>query len=206
MKKNILLILLIISFILICILTLTNNINSFDTTIYNFLINFRSDFLDFFFINITKLANTLTILIIVIILLLTLKKEDAILIGTSTISSVVFNTIIKHIIRRPRPSNLRLIHQGGYSFPSGHAMISICVYGMLIYLVFKNIKRKDIKIFLISLLTLLILSIGLSRIYVGVHYPSDVLAGYLLATIILIILINFYNKFRGNLNGKTSNK
>ena len=85
-------------------------------------------------------------------------------------------------------------------------MISICVYGMLIYLVFKNIKRKDIKIFLISLLTLLILSIGLSRIYVGVHYPSDVLAGYLLATIILIILINFYNKFRGNLNGKTSNK
>lgn len=206
MKKNILLILLIISFILICILTLTNNINSFDTTIYNFLINFRSDFLDFIFINITKLANTLTILIIVIILLLTLKKEDAILIGTSTISSVVINTIIKHIIRRPRPSNLRLIHQGGYSFPSGHAMISICVYGMLIYLVFKNIKRKDIKIFLISLLTLLILSIGLSRIYVGVHYPSDVLAGYLLATIILIILISFYNKFRGNLNGKTSNK
>ena len=75
MKKNILLILLILSFILICILTLTNNINSFDTTIYNFLINFRSDFLDFFFINITKFANTLTILIIVIILLLTLKKE-----------------------------------------------------------------------------------------------------------------------------------
>ena len=132
-----------------------------------------------------------------IILILTLKKEDGIILGISTISSVVTNTMIKYLIRRPRPSHLRLISQGGYSFPSGHSMISICVYGMLIYLILKNVENKKVKVLATITLILLITSIGLSRIYVGVHYPSDVLAGYLLASSLLIIIISVYNKTMG---------
>ena len=114
-------------------------------------------------------------------------------------SGGTLNTIIKNIIQRPRPDHLRLIKQGGYSFPSGHSMIAVCVYGTLIYLVHKKVKNKKIKILLEVLLTLLILLIGISRIYVGVHYPSDVLTGYLISIIILIVNISALEKqFRGN--------
>ncbi len=205
-KRFIILLLLFLSFLTITILVITNNIKPFDDTIYNYLISLRSNALDFYFINITKFANTVSILIIVVILLLTLKKEDGIILGISTISSVLVNTIIKLIIRRPRPNNLRLISQGGYSFPSGHSMISVCVYGILLYLVIKNIKNKSLKVVLTVLLLTLIISIGLSRIYVGVHYPSDVLAGYLLASSLLIIIITISDKFRGNINEKVGCK
>ena len=78
-------------------------------------------------------------------------------------------------------------------------MIAVCVYGTLIYLVHKKVKNKKIKILLEVLLTLLILLIGISRIYVGVHYPSDVLTGYLISIIILIVNISaLEKKIRGN--------
>ena len=78
-------------------------------------------------------------------------------------------------------------------------MIAVCVYGTLIYLVHKKVKNKKIKILLEVLLTLLILLIGISRIYVGVHYPSDVLTGYLISIIILIVNISAIERqFRGN--------
>lgn len=196
-KRYILLTFLLISFVILTILVITNNTIKFDDTIYNMIFRFRCQFLDIYFKSITKLANTITIISIVIILILTLKKEDGIILGISTISSVVTNTMIKYLIRRPRPSHLRLISQGGYSFPSGHSMISICVYGMLIYLILKNVENKKVKVLATITLILLITSIGLSRIYVGVHYPSDVLAGYLLASSLLIIIISVYNKSMG---------
>ena len=155
-KRFIVLSVLLIGFIVLTFLVVTNNIKTFDDSIYNFLFSLRSKYLDLYFINITKFANTISILVLVIILLLTLKKEDGIILGISTISSVVVNTIIKNIVRRPRPSHLRLITQGGYSFPSGHSMISVCVYGLLIYLVIKNIKNIKLKVTLIIILLLII--------------------------------------------------
>ena len=186
-------------FTIVMILVLNNSLTLFDNTIYNFLISKRCDLLDTYFKTITKLGNTVPVLLIVIILLITLNKKDKILLGTSAILSVVINTIIKNIVKRPRPDHLRLITQGGYSFPSGHAMISICVYGTLIYIINKNIKNKLLKTILTILLLIIIISIGLSRIYVGVHYPSDILGGYLLSLTIIIININLYHKYiRGN--------
>ena len=86
-------------------------------------------------------------------------------------------------------------------------MIAICVYGIMIYLINKKIKNKKIKIALSILLTLLILAIGISRIYVGVHYPSDVLGGFLLSLAIIILNITFTDKlYRGILNEKNDNK
>jgi undecaprenyl-diphosphatase len=148
---------------------------------------------------ITKFGNTMTILIVVIILMIILNKKEGIMLGISTVDTVLINQIIKYIIRRPRPSHLRLIKQGGYSFPSGHAMISIAVYGFLIYIINKKIENKKLKIILTVLLTLLIILIGISRIYVGVHYPSDIIAGYSISLAILILNITLCNKYlRGN--------
>lgn len=77
--------------------------------------------------------------------------------------------------------------QVGYSFPSGHSMVSMAFYGFLIYLIYNNIKNKYIKWILISSLSILIILIGISRIYLGVHYTSDVLAGFLLSISYLVI-------------------
>ena len=125
----------------------------------------------------------------------------------NTICVVSSNQILKRIIRRARPNHLRLVKEKGFSFPSGHSMVSIALYGILIYIVNKNIKNKPLRITLTIILSILILLIGLSRIYVGVHYPSDVLSGYILATIITILVIDYYNThFRGNKNDKDGSK
>ena len=77
-------------------------------------------------------------------------------------------------------------------------MASLCLYGVLLYLVITKIKNKKLKIALASLLTLMIIMIGVSRIYVGVHYPTDVIGGYLLTIVILIINISLINyHFKG---------
>ena len=156
-KRYYILIILLLLVSLMTTLVLTNNITQFDDTIYNFIFSLRCDFLDIFLKGITKFGNTIPILCIVIILLIKFDKNDRILLGSNAVLSVLVNTIIKNIIQRPRPDHLRLIKQGGYSFPSGHSMIAVCVYGTLIYLVHKKVKNKKIKILLEVLLTLLIL-------------------------------------------------
>lgn len=206
-KKYILISILLIVFLLLTILVLTGSMKSFDSSIYNFLINLRSKPMDTFMKTITKFGNTMSVIIILAIFVFILKKDDGYLLVMNTICVVSANQVLKHIIRRPRPDHLRLVKEKGFSFPSGHSMVSIALYGILIYIVNKNIKNKTLKIILISLLSLLILFIGLSRIYVGVHYPSDVLSGYILATVITILVIDYYNThFRGNKNDKNGSK
>ncbi len=206
-KKYILISILLIVFLLLTILVLTGSVKLFDSSIYNFLINLRSKPMDTFMKTITKFGNTMSVIIILAILVFILKKDDGYLLVINTVCVVSSNQILKHIIRRPRPDHLRLVKEKGFSFPSGHSMVSIALYGILIYIVNKNIKNKTLKIILISLLSLLILFIGLSRIYVGVHYPSDVLSGYILATVITILVIDYYNThFRGNKNDKNGSK
>ena len=87
---------------------------------------------------------------------------------------------------------MRLIEEQGYSFPSGHSMVSTAFYGLLIYLIYKNVKNKYIKYTLCTILSILILIIGLSRIYLGVHYVSDVIGGVCFSIAYLIIFINVF--------------
>ena len=104
--------------------------------------------------------------------------------------------IRKHIIRRARPEGIALIEETGFSFPSGHSMVGFAFYGFIIYLIYKSNLKKQIKILLITLLSLLIFNIGLSRIYLGVHYVTDVLTGYMLGLICLIGFIELiYKKY-----------
>lgn len=208
-KKNNCLVaaILMIIFIIITTLVVTNNIAWFDDSIYNFIIRFRSNPLDFILKTITHFGDTIVIIIIVVTALILLNKRDRIILGSSTIITVTLNQTIKHILQRPRPDHLRLIKQGGYSYPSGHSMIAVCVYGIMIYLINKKVQNKKLRITLSILLTLLILTIGISRIYVGVHYPSDVLGGFVLSTVILLINLTFTDKIYGGiLNEKDGNK
>lgn len=190
-------------FILITVLMITNNTKVFDDKIYNYIFSFRNDFIDTFFKTITKFGNTISVIVIIFILLIFLEKENIYKLLITVVTTVLTNEGLKHIIRRPRPEHLRLINEKSFAFPSGHSMIAIALYGFLIYLVYKNIKNKFLKIILIISLATLILGIGISRVYLGVHYPTDVLAGYSIAIpIIVLIICKISDHFRGNINDK----
>lgn len=194
-NKNILLISLIIFFIFITTLVIYNKISFIDSNVYNFLISFKNDSLTNFFRFVTKFSNVAFLVIFVLIVLLILRNKDAVFVIFNLIFLRLLNYVIKVIIKRDRPNILRLIKIGEYSFPSGHAMISMGVYGYLIYLIYKKVKNPYIKYLGIIILSLLIILIGISRIYLGVHYFSDVVAGYTLSLIYLIIFIRVRRKY-----------
>ena len=145
---------------------------------------------------ITNFGGAIFVIILTTILFFVIKDKK---IGISIIVNLVIitllNEILKFIMQRPRPTEFRLIEETGYSFPSGHSMISLAFYGYLIYLIYKYINNKHLKRILIIILSTLICIIGVSRIYLGVHYTSDVLGGFLISIAYLIIYIELINKF-----------
>lgn len=116
----------------------------------------------------------------------------------------ILNLLLKNIVERPRPVGYRLIDEIGYSFPSGHSMISSAFYGLIIYFIWKNVKNKKLKYILCTLLSILIVLIGISRIYLGVHYASDVLGGFIISIAYLIIFTTCINNIF--LEGKKNEK
>lgn len=144
---------------------------------------------------ITNFGGAIFLSIATIALLLLIKNKK---IGLSIFSNIVIitilNQLLKRILRRPRPTEFRIVEKTGYSFPSGHSMVSMAFYGYLIYLIYRYIKNKYIKWSLIVLLSILICLIGISRIYLGVHYTSDVLGGFLLSISYLVVYISLIKK------------
>ena len=145
---------------------------------------------------ITNFGGAIFLITLTVILFILIKNKK---IGLSIFSNLVIitvlNQLLKRILQRPRPTEFRIIEETGYSFPSGHSMVSMAFYGYLIYLIYKYVKNKYVKWISIILLSILICSIGVSRIYLGVHYTSDVLGGFLVSISYLILFISTVNKF-----------
>ena len=145
---------------------------------------------------ITNFGSATILILISMILLLDIKdKKIGLSICLNLVIEASLNALLKNIIQRPRPSGIKLIIENGYSFPSGHSMASMTFYGFLIYLIYKYVKNKKIKWSLISMLSILIVAIGLSRIYLGVHYISDVLGGFLISISYLIVYTSLIDRF-----------
>lgn len=165
-----------------------------DNNVYNFISkNIMNDTLSSILKCVTHLGGVAFIVLLGVLCFMFCKKNRW-FITFDLVGCTVINQTIKYIVRRPRPNVLRLVSESGYSFPSGHSMISVAFYGLVIYLVYKNVNNKYLKWTLITLLSLLILTIGFSRIYVGVHYFTDVVGGFFLALAYLIVYIYIYNK------------
>ena len=144
---------------------------------------------------VTNLGGAIFIIALAIVLFIVIKnKKVGISIFTNLAIITILNQLLKRILQRPRPTEYRIIEETGYSFPSGHSMISMAFYGYLIYLIYKYVGNKYVKWILISLLSILICMIGVSRIYLGVHYTSDVLGGFLISVSYLVIYISAINK------------
>ena len=167
---------------------LNNEIMNFDSAVYNFIISFKSNFLTNIFKFITFFGSSIPLISICIISFLFIKnKKIPMYISINLIVTAIFNLLLKNIIRRNRPVGYRLVEETGFSFPSGHSMASMAFYGLIIYLVFKYVKNKYAKIALCTFLSILIVAIGISRIYLGVHYASDVLAGFMISLLYLTL-------------------
>lgn len=121
-------------------------------------------------------------------------KWHSIKIPAIALSSLGLMFLLKQLFNRPRPAIPLLEHAKGLSFPSGHALMSVTFYGLLIYIIFKGVKNKNVKWSLITLLILLIMIIGFSRIYLRVHYASDVIAGYCIGFLWLVFAVWLLNK------------
>ena len=156
-------------------------ISDFATPIAKFITNFGGAI---FLIGLT---------VLLIILIKNKKIGLSILVNLAIVTGL--NQLLKRILQRPRPTEFRIVEETGYSFPSGHSMVSMAFYGYLIYLIYKYVKNKYIKWSLICLLSCLVILIGTSRIYLGVHYTSDVLGGFLISISYLVIYISAVNKF-----------
>lgn len=103
---------------------------------------------------------------------------DAVLVQVCLWGGFLFNYVLKCVFKRERPSLERLVDAAGFSFPSGHSMVSFAFYGLLLYLLYINLPRAWSRGASMLLISCLIMLVGISRIYLGVHYPSDVAAGF----------------------------
>jgi undecaprenyl-diphosphatase len=147
----------------------------------------------------TNVGSGLYVLFIVVLFAVGLavigyRRELLFYLGVIGFSSLL-NIVLKILFHRARPDIHRIIQASGYSFPSGHSMSAFTLYGITAYFLWKHLRSFWIRIFVILVVILLVLMIGISRVYLGVHYPSDVIGGYLVSAAWLSMSIGLYKRF-----------
>ena len=123
------------------------------------------------------------------------KLESYLMLGNLALAGILIVTF-KNIYQRPRPEILHLVEENGFSFPSGHSLAVTIMVGTLIVILSQRIKDQLWKRIVQILLGLYLVSVLISRVYLGVHYPSDVLASLCVGLGVLFIEFPFYDKLR----------
>jgi len=158
------------------------------------------DFLTILFRTITHLIDIPVIITWVLIVAFIFyrkqwKLESYLMLGNLTLAGILIVTF-KNIYQRPRPEILHLVEEKGFSFPSGHSLAVTIMVGTLIVIFSQRIKDQLWKRIVQILLGLYLVSVLISRVYLGVHYPSDVLASLCVGLGVLFIEFPFYDKLR----------
>lgn len=182
----------------------TGYLDAFDDAVRYRVYSMRSDKLTAFWKFITHSGDRYVVILLGVILLLmkSLREKYGVKFAIAALSSTALYQIMKYIFQRPRPDlALRLIEQGGYSFPSGHSMNCLVSYGILIYLLLKYCENRRLAKILSVGLGLLTILIGFSRVYVGVHYPTDIIGGWSLGIAVLVAMIYVFEKFDSRSEG-----
>lgn len=190
-KKNITLIIVaIILFIVLAVAIKADYLSGFESWVYDKSITHMSEPLTDVVKIITNIGGPIGVSLVCLTIFLVplFRNKLGIPVGLAVISSFSLNVILKLIFARERPDILRLVHEGSFSFPSGHAMVNMALYGVIILYLYKFVEKKRIKIPLIISLMALIIVIGFTRIYLGVHYAGDIIGGWLLGFVIAMII------------------
>lgn len=187
---------LLFFFLIVTGLTLMENTNSLDKAVGVSLYRFAE--LDRFFIFLSHIGSRIffypALIAISIVLFLKKNWSLAAFLWCNLVGVRLLNTFLKSIFTRERPSLEHVVEAGFYSFPSGHSMNSMAFFGAFAILVLLLPISKWLKVSLFSFFVLLILSIGISRVYLGVHYPLDVLGGFLMGLAWLLFLSGVWMK------------
>lgn len=162
-----------------------------DLAIQKFFFSLRGPVQDVIVSSLTHLSDTVTIIAFcLILLLLPSRRIYGLPVSAACLCGVAVYKPMKHLMLRARPDvSLHLVTQGGYSFPSGHSVTSVIFYGLLLYLIQRHCENPRLRTALSWICGILAVIIGPSRIYVGVHWPTDVLAGWCIGGGILILVI-----------------
>jgi undecaprenyl-diphosphatase len=194
----------IVSFLVFSFLAYTisaKEILQFDTAIITFIQGVESPGLTAVMKILSIIGDTPVVIILSLVVLFFLYKvlkhrSELVLFVVALSGSAILNLLLKYFFQRTRPEIHRLVEIEGYSFPSGHAMNACTVYTIIAFLLWHNIATKTGRTILIILSTIMILSIGISRIYLGVHYPSDIFGGYLASGFWITIAIWYFQKYQ----------
>jgi undecaprenyl-diphosphatase len=165
---------------------------AFDRSLLLWIHSFANPNLDRVMLTITRLGNPSIVTTVVLVSLGILwwrhYRQEATIFASACLGAFILNTGLKMFFTKPRPQLwTRLISETSFSFPSGHALGSLVLYGIIAYLLATRYPRSSI--FIYSLAVILIAAIGISRLYLGVHWPTDIIAGYGIGFLWLTICI-----------------
>lgn len=188
---------LLVLFIINSILVINNKFINIDDSVHNFVMRFYSEMTTKFMKVFTFLGSTpfiiLLCVLVFVILIYKKQKEYAYKCVGILVISTLINNIVKVIVRRPRPEYITVV-ENTFSYPSGHTMASVTLYGFLIYFILKSKISKTYKIIFSVILGIIPVLVGISRIYLGAHYFSDVFGGALLSIMLLSSIDIIYDK------------
>jgi undecaprenyl-diphosphatase len=183
----------------------TNEFTKFDDNFELWVHSFSSSGLTIFFEFFTTIGSIAGISILTVITFGLLwwrhHLRSAWLLALAVGGGILINQVLKQLFHRPRPElwDITGSRLTTFSFPSGHATVSLCYFGVLAWLGFRLLKPRWARWLGAALMVFCIVMVGLSRIYFGVHYPTDVIGGYLSGTFWLVILLDgatIFNRIR----------
>ncbi|WP_161798209.1 phosphatase PAP2 family protein [Aneurinibacillus tyrosinisolvens] len=183
-----------ICFSIVAGLVSTHEIARFDNIVISFIQGYESPALTkvmklFTFIGSTSFVAILSVVVLIFLYKVLHHRLELLLFIIVIAGTAILNQALKFSFHRERPTLHRLIEETGYSFPSGHSMEAFAMYGVLAFLVWRHIPARAGRTIIIVISTLMILAIGISRIYLGVHYPSDIIGGYFVSGFWLALTI-----------------
>jgi len=184
---------LFLAFICLAILVNKNYLFKIDSQTIRVVNSIRSIGLNYFVKVFTYLGSVIILVPVAIILFFVIKgkREKIFVISTFTLAAAL-STAMKYLVARNRPDGIAIIEEIGYSFPSAHTVLSLVVYGMVIYMMLKFMKNKPLKIILSIILAILVIAVALSRVYLGVHFMTDIFGGWILGFFVLVLCITCY--------------
>lgn len=169
-----------------------------DLAVQQWFLSIRTDFLNVAVSILTHTTDTITIVILCAVLILSPipgRLKYGVPVTLTALGNMAVYKSMKHIFLRQRPDVIyHIVEQGGYSFPSGHSATSVAVYGLLFYLIRKHCRNPLAKNILSGVCLFLAVTVGPSRLYVGVHWFTDVLAGWCIGGISLLLAVLILEK------------
>lgn len=185
----------LVVFMVLSFLVITKKDIYLDSLVYNFISKYITNNLTNIVKYLTYIGSALVVIGITIFVLIFFKnKKYALYMAINLLAITIFQYILKNIFSRTRPIDINLIEENGYSFPSGHSLTAMAFYGFIIYSIYVSDISKHDKTLFITLFSILIFITGLSRIYLGVHYFTDVLGGFTFSLFYLIIYTSIVKK------------